>query len=89
MQFLPPAGTKTSSLREVRARDIGHLVSVQGMVTRVTDVKPLVKVATYTCDACGFEIYQEVRVARARAPAGVPALAGLTPPPPPACAPRR
>ena len=24
------------------------------------DVKPLMEVACYTCDACGFEIYQEV-----------------------------
>jgi DNA replication licensing factor MCM7 len=29
-------------------------------VTRVGDVKPLMEVACYTCDACGFEIYQEV-----------------------------
>ena len=32
----------------------------QGIVTRVGDVKPLMEVACYTCDACGFEIYQEV-----------------------------
>ena len=29
-------------------------------MTRVGDVKPLMEVACYTCDACGFEIYQEV-----------------------------
>jgi DNA replication licensing factor MCM7 len=38
------------------------LVRVSGIVTRVSDVKPLVEVATYTCDQCGFEIYQEVMV---------------------------
>ena len=32
----------------------------QGIVTRVGDVKPLMEVACYTCDDCGFEIYQEV-----------------------------
>ena len=31
------------------------------MVTRVADVKPLVTVATYTCDECGFESYQEIK----------------------------
>lgn len=36
------------------------LISPQGIVTRVGDVKPLMEVACYTCDACGFEIYQEV-----------------------------
>ena len=33
---------------------------LQGIVTRVGDVKPLMEVACYTCDACGFEIYPEV-----------------------------
>lgn len=32
------------------------------MVSRVTDVKPLVAVATYTCEVCSSEIFQEVRV---------------------------
>ena len=41
--------------------DIGHLVTVKGMVTRISDVKPMVSVVTYTCDLCGSEIYQEVR----------------------------
>jgi DNA replication licensing factor MCM7 len=30
------------------------------MVTRVTDVKPMVTVVTYVCDMCGSEIFQEV-----------------------------
>jgi DNA replication licensing factor MCM7 len=47
-------------LREVRACCVGALVTVSGIVTRVGDVKPLMEVACYTCDACGFEIYQEV-----------------------------
>ena len=29
-------------------------------MTRVGDVKPLMEVACYTCDGCGFEVYQEV-----------------------------
>ena len=33
---------------------------LQGIVTRVGDVKPLMEVACYTCDSCGFEVYQEV-----------------------------
>ena len=49
------------AVRDVTANDIGHLVSLSVMVTRVSDVKPLVTVATYTCDACGFEIYQEIK----------------------------
>ena len=43
------------------AADIGHLVKIEAMVVRISDVKPLVRVATYTCDVCGYEIFQEVR----------------------------
>ena len=44
----------------MRSSDIGHLVTVQAIATRVSDVKPLITVATYTCDVCGYEIYQNV-----------------------------
>ncbi|XP_024527474.1 DNA replication licensing factor MCM7 isoform X1 [Selaginella moellendorffii] len=51
---------KPRALREVRASHIGQLVKVRGIVTRCSDVKPLIQVAVYTCEECGFEIYQEV-----------------------------
>lgn len=57
----PRTGGKVVAIREVGARQIGRLVQVRGMITRVTDVKPLMSVATYTCDVCGFEIYQQVK----------------------------
>eukprot|EP00501_MAST-03F_sp_TOSAG23-6_P002605 GSMAST32.ASY1.ANO1.2746.1 assembled CDS len=46
----PRTGGKVVAIREVGARQIGRLVQVRGMITRVTDVKPLMSVATYTCD---------------------------------------
>jgi len=58
--FQPPTKVDVHKLREVRATHIGKLVTVSGIVTRVGDVKPLMEVACYTCDSCGFEIYQEV-----------------------------
>ena len=58
--IVPARDMKPRKLREVKASDIGHLVSVKGMVTRVSDVKPMVTVVTYTCEVCGSEIYQEV-----------------------------
>ncbi|CAN1292781.1 DNA replication licensing factor MCM7 [Linum perenne] len=51
---------KKLSIREVKASSIGHLVKISGIVTRCSDVKPLMQVAVYTCEECGFEIYQEV-----------------------------
>ena len=38
----------------------GKLVTVKGVVTRVTEVKPMMQVATYTCDQCASETYQPV-----------------------------
>ena len=55
-----PSTVLAAPLREIRAADIGSLVVTKGIITRTSEVKPLVEVATYTCDCCGFEIYQEV-----------------------------
>ncbi|KAJ4779748.1 DNA helicase [Rhynchospora pubera] len=56
------AMTKNSPLtiRQVKASNIGQLVKISGIITRCSDVKPLMQVAVYTCEECGFEIYQEV-----------------------------
>ncbi|NXX15712.1 MCM7 factor, partial [Podargus strigoides] len=45
-------------IRAVRAECVGKLVTVRGIVTRVTEVKPMMVVATYSCDQCGAETYQ-------------------------------
>ena len=60
VKIVPPTKSKSISLREVKSEHIGALVRVSGICTRVSDVKPMVSVATYTCDTCGFEIYQPV-----------------------------
>lgn len=52
--------TKPISIREVKADTIGKLVTVRGIATRCTEVKPMMVVATYTCDRCGAETYQPV-----------------------------
>lgn len=35
-------------------------MTVTGIVTRSTEVKPMLQVATYTCDQCGSETYQPI-----------------------------
>ena len=50
------------SVRKVKADSIGKLTTVRGIVTRATEVKPVMTVATYTCDQCGAESYQPVSV---------------------------
>ncbi|KAJ1454692.1 minichromosome maintenance protein [Pelagophyceae sp. CCMP2097] len=64
LRLVPPASVLPSPLREMRAADIGRLVRVRGIVTRATDVKPLVEVVTYTCDDCGYEVYHDVSARR-------------------------
>ncbi|CAH3981099.1 unnamed protein product [Pieris brassicae] len=53
--------SKSVPIRDVKAEHIGKLVTVRGIVTRCTEVKPLLIVATYSCSACGAETYQPVR----------------------------
>lgn len=51
---------KPLAIRDVKAEHIGKLVTVKGIVTRCTEVKPMLSVATYTCDQCGAETYQPI-----------------------------
>lgn len=55
------APTKAFAVREVRGESLGHLITVRGIVTRVSDVKPSIQVNAYTCDSCGAENFQEVK----------------------------
>lgn len=64
--FKPPTGTvgksvKPLNIRNVKGGHIGQLITIRGIVTRVSDVKPSVEVQAYTCDSCGYEIFQEVK----------------------------
>ncbi len=60
LRIIPPAKHPRMRLREIRSESIGSLVECRGVVTRVTDVQPMIRVCTYTCDECGNETYQPV-----------------------------
>ena len=60
LYFKARNSAKHAAIREVKADSIGKLVCVKGIVTRATEVKPMMQVATYTCDQCGAETYQPV-----------------------------
>jgi len=55
--IIPRSNCKTVAIREIHASRIGQLVTLRAMVTRASDVKPLARVITYSCDTCGFETY--------------------------------
>ncbi|MES1910185.1 MAG: hypothetical protein MHM6MM_002831 [Cercozoa sp. M6MM] len=52
--------TAPLTIRQVASKHVGHLVAVRGVVTRASDVRPLARVVTYTCNNCSQEIYQVV-----------------------------
>ncbi len=57
------APTRTAqhlAVRHIKSEHVGSLVSVRGIVTRVSEVKPLLLVGTYSCEQCGYEVYQEI-----------------------------
>ena len=56
----PDAPVKALSVRQVRGDHLGRLITIRGIATRVSDVKPIVQVSAYTCDRCGCEIFQPV-----------------------------
>jgi len=58
--FKAPSEQKMAAIREIKATSIGKLVVIKGIVTRATEVKPMMTVATYTCDTCGNETYQPI-----------------------------
>lgn len=60
IHFKPRSSENALSVREVKAEHLGKLVTMKGIVTRCTEVKPLMNVATYTCDECGSDTYQTI-----------------------------
>ncbi|CCG80809.1 MCM complex subunit Mcm7 [Taphrina deformans PYCC 5710] len=52
---------KAFAVRDIRGEHLGKFITVRGIATRVSDVKPSVMVNAYTCDRCGSEVFQEVK----------------------------
>jgi DNA replication licensing factor MCM7 len=47
-------------MRDIHADTIGSLVTFRGIVTKCTEVRPSIEVASYSCEACGSEAYQTI-----------------------------
>lgn len=48
------------AVRDVKGVHCGKLITVRGIVTRISEVKPLLLVNAFSCESCGSEIFQEV-----------------------------
>ncbi|KAF7728327.1 Mcm2-7 hexameric complex component [Apophysomyces ossiformis] len=57
----PLSNDSALSVRQINGAQLGNLVTLRGIVTRVSDVKPHLEVNTYSCDSCGNEIFQEIK----------------------------
>jgi len=51
---------KPMAIRNVKGEHLGHLITLRGIVTRATEVKPAILVSGYVCDSCGSEVFQPV-----------------------------
>lgn len=51
---------KALAVRQVHGEHLGHLITIRGITTRVSDVKPSIQVNAYSCDRCGNEIFQPI-----------------------------
>lgn len=68
LSFKPVAPTGSSderdnkpmAIRNVKGEHLGHLITIRGIVTRATEVKPAILVSGYVCDSCGSEVFQPV-----------------------------
>ena len=60
LYFKPLLSDVAMAVRDVKGAYLGKLITVRGIVTRVSEVKPLLLVNAYTCDACGSETFQEI-----------------------------
>lgn len=47
-------------MREIKSAHIGALVTLKGIVTRASDVRPSMQVAVFACECCGYEIYMVI-----------------------------
>lgn len=59
--YFKPSSLESTPVRNVLAEHIGKLLTIRGIVTRCTDVKPRLSIATYTCDQCSCETFQPVK----------------------------
>lgn len=60
LYFQPLRSDIALAVRDVKGTHLGRLITVRGIVTRVSEVKPLLLVNAYTCDMCGSETFQQI-----------------------------
>lgn len=57
-----------SRLRDLNPKDINHLISIQGIVIRVSDIYPEMKDAFFRCSSCGYNVQSQIDRGRVTEP---------------------
>ena len=63
-----------SRIRQLRAESIGHLLSISGTVTRTSEVRPELYMATFICENCGNVVANVEQIFRYTEPTQCPNL---------------
>lgn len=63
-----------SRIRQLRTHEVGKLLSISGTVTRTSEVRPELSVATFTCEACRAVVPNVEQVFRYTEPTQCPNL---------------
>lgn len=63
-----------SRIRQLRAESIGHLLSISGTVTRTSEVRPELYMATFVCENCGNVVTNVEQIFRYTEPTQCPNL---------------
>ena len=63
-----------SRIRQLRAESIGHLLSISGTVTRTSEVRPELYMATFVCENCGNIVANVEQIFRYTEPTQCPNL---------------
>ncbi|KAJ3099027.1 Mcm2-7 hexameric complex component [Phlyctochytrium planicorne] len=60
LTFKPRGKQKAMTVRDIKGPLVGRLLTIKGIVTRVSNVKPQVAVMGLSCDRCGYEHFQVI-----------------------------
>lgn len=58
-----------SRLRDLNPQDINHLISIQGIIIRISDIYPEMKDAFFKCVSCGYKVQTPIDRGRVTEPA--------------------
>eukprot|EP01053_Blabericola_migrator_P004245 Blabericola_migrator_1__4244@NODE_22_length_22262_cov_139_742014_g19_i0_p3_GENE_NODE_22_length_22262_cov_139_742014_g19_i0NODE_22_length_22262_cov_139_742014_g19_i0_p3_ORF_typecomplete_len778_score93_55MCM/PF00493_23/1_5e93MCM_OB/PF17207_3/2e26MCM_lid/PF17855_1/4_3e18Mg_chelatase/PF01078_21/1_6e10AAA_3/PF07726_11/1_4e06AAA_3/PF07726_11/8_5e03MCM_N/PF14551_6/1_1e05MCM_N/PF14551_6/3_6e03AAA_5/PF07728_14/0_00013Sigma54_activat/PF00158_26/3_2e03Sigma54_activat/PF00158_26/0_047Sigma54_activat/PF00158 len=60
LRLSPPGYMESLPIHQLRASHVGGLTKIEGIVSKITTVKPCLHVAVYRCEECGAYEFQQI-----------------------------